>query len=89
MHTQGRPHSMQGFIIECLLLQTEPEGVKEIPAAVREILEELDDVFQNPQGLPHKRRHDHAIVLKEGAAIPNLWPYRYPHFQKNEIEELC
>ena len=31
---------------------------------------------------------DHSIELKNGAEIPNISPYRYPHYQKNEIEKL-
>ena len=58
------------------------------PDWVSAVLNEYEDVFQEPQGLPPSRRHDHAIVLKEGANIPNLRPYRYPHYQKNEIERL-
>lgn len=26
--------------------------------------------------------------MKEGAEIPNIRPYRYPHYQKTEIEKL-
>ena len=58
------------------------------PDWVSAVLNEYEDVFQEPQGLPPSRWHDHAIVLKEGANIPNLRPYRYPHYQKNEIERL-
>ena len=29
-----------------------------------------------------------GIELKNGAEIPNIRPYRYPHYQKNEIEKL-
>lgn len=58
------------------------------PDWVSAVLNEYEDVFQEPQGLPLYRRHDHAIVLKEGANIPNLRPYRYPHYQKNKIERL-
>ncbi|GMJ03385.1 hypothetical protein HRI_004007700 [Hibiscus trionum] len=36
--------------------------------------------------MPPPRSHDHAIVLKEGSQPVNLRPYRFPHFQKNEIE---
>ncbi|KAL9325902.1 hypothetical protein ACSQ67_006547 [Phaseolus vulgaris] len=43
--------------------------------------------FEEPQGLPPSRQN-HAITLKEGASIPNLRPYRYPHYQKTEIEKL-
>jgi hypothetical protein len=39
-------------------------------------------------GLPPVREHDHAIPLKPYANIPNLRPYRYPYYQKNEIEKI-
>jgi len=48
----------------------------------------LDDVFQAPSGLPLPRSHDHAIMLKEKADIPNIRPYRYPHYQKAEMEKI-
>jgi hypothetical protein len=41
-----------------------------------------------PSGLPPIREHDHAILLKPDANIPNLRPYRYPYYQKNEIEKI-
>lgn len=78
----------EGFIIECLLHQAEQEMVKGVPNVVEEILKEFDDMFHNPQGLLTKMRHDHATVLKEGAVIPNLRPYRYPYSHKDEIEKL-
>ncbi|XP_072081020.1 uncharacterized protein [Arachis hypogaea] len=37
-------------------------------------------------GLPPHRCHDHAIPLIEGASVPNIRPYRYPHHQKAVIE---
>nr|KYP47302.1 hypothetical protein KK1_031095 [Cajanus cajan] len=66
----------------------EKVGDNEIPTTIKEVLEEFEAVFQAEQGLPPKRRQDHAIVLKEGAVIPNIRAYRYPHSQKNEIEKL-
>lgn len=60
----------------------------EIPTAVLDLLAEFEDVFADPQGLPPIRRHDHAIQLTEGASIPNLRPYKYLHYQKNEIERM-
>jgi hypothetical protein len=45
-------------------------------------------VFHLPMELPPKRAHDHAIVLKPRAAIPNLRPYKYPYYQNNEIEKI-
>lgn len=77
----------QGYLLEYQTLQEEKQ--QEVrPKWLEEILTSYTEVFKEPQGLPPSRRHDHAIVLKEGANIPNLRPYRYPHYQKNEIEKL-
>lgn len=54
---------------------------------VQEILGQFGDVFREPQ-VPPSRRHDHAVTLKEGANIPNLQPYKYPQYQKAEIDIL-
>ncbi|WJX10635.1 hypothetical protein P8452_01329 [Trifolium repens] len=45
------------------------------------------DVFQEPTGLPPKRKKEHVITLKEGEGPVNVRPYRYPHHHKNEIEK--
>ena len=52
------------------------------------LLSEYDDLFQEPNGLPPARLHDHRIVLKDGTEPVNVRPYRYPAFQKGEIEKL-
>ncbi|PNX97977.1 hypothetical protein L195_g021217, partial [Trifolium pratense] len=44
-------------------------------------------VFQEPTGLPPKRKKEHVITLKEGEGAVNVRPYRYPHHHKNEIEK--
>jgi len=54
----------------------------------RDDLEEFEDFFQEKPWLPPNRIYDHAILLKEGATIPNLKDYSYPHFQKTKIEKL-
>jgi hypothetical protein len=33
-------------------------------------------------------RHDHKIPLIQGSSPVNVRPYRYPHYQKNEIEKI-
>lgn len=45
-------------------------------------------VFDSPVGLPPKRCHEHAIVLKEGSNPVGVRPYRYPQFQIDKIERL-
>nr|XP_016495663.1 PREDICTED: uncharacterized protein LOC107814725 isoform X3 [Nicotiana tabacum] len=53
---------------------------------LQQLLEEFGTLFEEPKGLPPSRSHDHAIQLKTGTSPPNIRPYRYPHYQKNEIE---
>ncbi|KAL4360625.1 hypothetical protein GQ457_04G013100 [Hibiscus cannabinus] len=43
-------------------------------------------VFEAPQGLPPARDHDHFIHLEPQAKPVNVRPYRYPYFQKTEVE---
>jgi hypothetical protein len=45
-------------------------------------------VFEEPKGLPPIRSHDHIILLKEDATPVCVRPYRYPYFQKTEIEKI-
>lgn len=52
------------------------------------LLKEFEDLFTELHGLPPKRERHHAIRLVEGAQPPNLRPYRYPYFQKNEVERI-
>ena len=47
-------------------------------SAIEGILEEFQDVFQEPQGLAPSQKHHHTTVLKEGVEIPNVRLYRYP-----------
>lgn len=42
------------------------------------LLMRYDAVFQEPKGLPPKRKKEHAIVLVEGQGPVNVRPYRYP-----------
>jgi len=52
------------------------------------VLHDFPSIFEPTKGLPPQRRQDHVIHLKEGAQIATIRPYRYPHYQKAEIEKL-
>ena len=51
-------------------------------------MKEFHDAFEEPKGLPPKRALDHNIPLKVNAKPMNWRPYRYPYFQKIEIEKM-
>ncbi len=56
--------------------------------AIAELLDGFEGVFQEPTGLPPNRSFDHRIQLIEGVLPTCVRPYRYPHYQKEEIEKL-
>ncbi|XP_042041401.1 uncharacterized protein LOC121786862 [Salvia splendens] len=68
------------------LLSGEPCFPPELPQPVREVLEAHQQVFALPIGMPPKRAFDHKIHLLPNTKPINVRPYRYPYFQKNEIE---
>ncbi|XP_031263269.1 uncharacterized protein LOC116121451 [Pistacia vera] len=78
-----------GYLVEFCSIENKLD-VREEPLDPRVaiVLEEFAALFDQPSGIPPKRETDHAIVLKEGSKPPNIRPYRYPYYQKNEIEKL-
>jgi len=60
----------------------------EIPKQIKNLLLEFMEVFQELKEIPPSRSHDHSIVLKKGTSPINVCPYRYPYYQKSEIEKL-
>ncbi|GAU35886.1 hypothetical protein TSUD_383780 [Trifolium subterraneum] len=54
--------------------------------AIPHLLEKYHHLFEPPTTLPPPRPIDHRIVLTDGANPVNVRPYRYPQFQKREIE---
>ncbi|KAH9685457.1 hypothetical protein KPL70_013962 [Citrus sinensis] len=68
----------------CFQLQLEEVTAQ---AAMQGLLRNYRELFQEPTQLPPKREIDHCITLKEGTEPINVRPYRYAHFQKEEIEK--
>ena len=45
-------------------------------------------MFNEPQGLPPEKDIVHRIELQPNAQPVHVRPYKYPHFQKEEINRL-
>ncbi|XP_042067228.1 uncharacterized protein LOC121810533 [Salvia splendens] len=58
-----------------------------LPAEILEVLTAHRAVFEQPRGVPPARLFDHRIHLLPGTRPINVRPYRYPYFQKTEIEK--
>lgn len=56
------------------------------PAEILAVLEQFTSIFQIPTGMSPRRVFDHHIHLLPHTKQVNMRPYRYPYFQKNEIE---
>lgn len=67
----------EGYILQYHQLRADSDDKEGDVEGLGAILEAYEDVFQETSGLPPKREHDHAIVLKEGAPIPNIRPYSH------------
>lgn len=65
-----------------ILVEEEPLS-KEIKTVVEKF-----SVFADPTSLPPQRKQDHFIHLDPLAKPINVRPYRYPQYQKDEIEKL-
>ncbi|XP_042016094.1 uncharacterized protein LOC121764074 [Salvia splendens] len=59
----------------------------DLPSAIMEVLSAHKAVFDQPRGIPPPRPFDHRIHLLPGTRPVNVRPYRYPYFQKTEIEK--
>lgn len=55
---------------------------------IQSLIQKYQDVFAAPTSLPPARAQDHRIELLPNTPPINVRPYRYPHFQKKEIEKI-
>lgn len=60
---------------------------EEISADIQQLLDEFHDVLTEPKSLPPSWVFDHRIPLSDERTVVNVAPYRYAHYQKNEIEK--
>ncbi|KAF7843765.1 putative mitochondrial protein [Senna tora] len=60
----------------------------QMPSEIRMVLDSFMELFDEPKDLPPYREDDHRIHLVDGSTLVNVRPYRYPMYQKTEIEKL-
>lgn len=53
------------------------------------LLDDFQDLFTEPHGLPPRRSFSHRIRLEAGTDAVAIRPYRYAHIQKHELERQC
>ena len=70
----------------CSILDSLPQG--EVDETIMEALSPYMEIFEAPTELPPFREFDHRISLAPGTPPVNVRPYRYPHYQKSEIEQI-
>lgn len=85
---QGVPHRTQSeATFQYLAKETDRSGTNPVNhPETQALLHEFESVFQPPNSLPPFRSHTHSIPLLPNSKPPNIRPYRYPYFQKTEIE---
>ena len=87
-------HEKQGVYMELSHLESDSterqwqENIEDQPRELIELLSLFQHLFRTTSELPLIKGHEHAIVLQEGSLPVNVRPYRYPQFQKDEIEWL-
>ena len=64
-----------------------PQNLSKDPQ-ITELMGDYQDLFQEPEGLPPSRSHDHFIPLKDGSQPINLRLYRYSGLQKDVLEKM-
>ena len=61
---------------------------EDIPQAIKELLQQYEFLFQEPNQLPPHRMHDHRIPLKEGVNSVTIRPYKHSTLQKDVVEKM-
>jgi hypothetical protein len=79
--------SNKGVVLQLIECENKPPNLP-VSTQFEGLLNEFKGVFEKPRGLPPIRSHDHRIVLKEGSKPVCIQCYRYPYYQKTEIEKI-
>jgi hypothetical protein len=78
----------QRLLLQIIQQPAEALDLQQIPAEIQQVLEQFASIFKEPKRLPPLRGHEHQILLKEGTQPICQRPYKYPYYQKTEIEKI-
>ena len=78
----------KGLVLQITAAAPIPSDQPHFPPVLADLLSEFFKVFAVPTSLPPIRDHEHSINLNEGTLPICERPYKYPHFQKSEIEKI-
>lgn len=77
-----------GLFFQIIPSTTSSSQPKSYPSEIGQLLAKFSHVFESPTSLPPRRSHDHQIPLQPSAGPVSVRPYRYPYYQKTEIEKM-
>ncbi|KAL4564788.1 hypothetical protein LXL04_028859 [Taraxacum kok-saghyz] len=77
-----------GLIVEFNNSELENKPAIPTPRSLQRVIDQYQLIFSEPMGLPPQRHIEHQITLEEGTPPISVRPYRYPYFQKTEIERM-
>lgn len=80
-------HIKKGFLLQIMKSDSTIPQIPNLHPEIQDLLTKFSMTMTEPVGLPPQRFHDHKIPLKNPEPI-SVRPYRYPHYQKIEIEKI-
>ena len=83
----GKGATAQGLLLQ--IMQCSPCQEIEVPKVdMHGFFGGVPSCFWRTTRATTQERHEHQILLKEGAKLTSQRPYRYPFYQKSEIEKI-
>ncbi|XP_019153739.1 PREDICTED: uncharacterized protein LOC109150304 [Ipomoea nil] len=84
-----KKEGVQGYLLQGMIHVINPsESTEPHHTELTAILQEYQEIFEEPKSLPPSRSLDHEIPLIPGAKPVHSKPYRYSYLQKNAIEKM-
>ncbi|XP_061375179.1 uncharacterized protein LOC133317331, partial [Gastrolobium bilobum] len=79
---------LENYLVDLRVVSTNVGKEEDSIELTSRVMHQFPEVFRERTDLPPERTCDHRIILKAGASVPNLKPYRYPYYQKEELEKF-